>query len=153
MLHGDHAQHFALMDDRCTKESVVSWAGLLVIEQSMLRFDVNRDNILSPSELDKLYVVFRGALEALIPVDFLKRYSKDIFRYIVKFQRLPETEVKGFKSLWRALRQGAHFVRFLFKSDRKQSVDADRMTYAAVLKIIAENTPSTDAPFDCETLR
>ena len=136
-------------------DGIVTWAGLLVIEQSMIRFDINKNMQLEPSELDELFKVFKPAVEAMIPVEFLKKYSHEFFKYIVKYERVPEVpDVTGIRSLWRALKAGFHFVKFLFKSDANQSSIADRMTYASVLEIIAENSPSVEEEdFDCETLK
>lgn len=135
-------------------DGLVSWAGLLVIEQSMIRFDKNKDNILSPAELEDLYVVFKPALDAMIPVDFLKPFSKKIFKYIIKFKRIPDfSSIKGLKSLAAAIAQGGHFVWHTFNPFTNKNANADRMTFASVLQLIAENTPEEGAPFDCEVLR
>lgn len=136
-------------------DGLVTWGGLLVIEQSMIRYDINRNGLLEPKELKALYKVFKPAIEAMIPVEFLKRYTEEFFKYIVMYQRVPEVpNITGLRSLWKALRQGAHFVKFLFKRDRNQDKAADRMTFAAVLEIIALNSPAKlEEPFDCEVLR
>ncbi|MFT6633207.1 MAG: hypothetical protein ACJAS4_003177 [Bacteriovoracaceae bacterium] len=134
---------------------IVSWAGLLAVEQSMLKFDVDKSGILEPKEVDEAYKIYKSAVIALIPVNFLKRYSKTFFRYLVKYKRLPDVpDVDGFRSLWKALREGAHFVKFIFKKEINQISSADRMTFAAVLRIMAVNSPANrKSPYPCETLR
>lgn len=135
-------------------DGLVTWAGLLAIEQTLLKYDENKDNILTPSELDNLYVVFKPALDAMIPVDFLKKHSKKIFKYIIKFQRIPDfSNIKGVKTFAQAVKQGGHFMWHTFNPFTNKDADADRMTFAAVLQIIAENTPVEGEPFDCELLR
>lgn len=130
-------------------DAVVSWAGLLAIEQSMVRFDENNTNILEPREVDEVYLIYKSAVQGLIPVNFLKSYSKTFFQYVVKYKKIPQ--VQG-SSMWRAIREGGHFVKFMFSSNKR--VSADRSTYAAVLKIIAENSPSRKTnPFNCDTLK
>lgn len=134
---------------------IVSWAGLLAIEQSMIKFDKNGTGVLEPREVDQAFRIYKAAVEAMIPYDFLKRYAKTFFRYLVKYKKVPEIpEVKGFRSLWKALREGYHFVKFVFSSKKNQEADADRMTFASVLKIIAENSPTNiENPYPCENLR
>ncbi len=133
----------------------VSWAGLLAVEQSMLRYDVDGSGILEPKEVIKAYDIYKSAVEGMIPVEFLKKYSKTFFLYLVKYKRVPEIpEITGLRSIWRAIREGYHFVKFIFKSQRNKEADADRMTFAAVLRIIAENSPANkENPYPCETLR
>ena len=74
---------------------------------------------------------------------------------MVKFQSVPDVpEITGVVSAWRAGREAVRFVKFLRKSNGKKAADADRMTFAAVLEIIAENSPQAiENPFPCETLR
>lgn len=135
-------------------DGLVSWAGLLAIEQTMIKFDKNKDDLLSPGELDGLYEVFKPALKGLIPVEFLKGKSKQFFQYIVKYKKIPDvSNITGLKSLLKAAKQGVHFAIFLYYPWYPRKADADRMTFAAVLQIIAENMPTEGEPFDCEILR
>lgn len=136
-------------------DGLVTWAGLLAIEQTMLRYDLDQDSLLSPAELKPLYETFKPALEAILPGDFLKKRSFKIFQYIVKFKRIPDVSgIKGPRSLWRAVKAGSHFGKFLYitKSKNRESY-ADRFTFAAVLEIIQEQTPTDEEAFDCESLR
>ena len=115
-------------------DGIVSWAGLLVVEQSMVRFDKNNSGVLEPHEVSQAYKIYKSAIEAMIPFDFLKRYSEDFFKYIVKYNKVPDVpEINGWRDLTRAIKEGVHFIKFLFKSDASKAANADRMTFAAVL--------------------
>lgn len=134
---------------------IVSWGGFLAVEQSILTFDINKTGILEPREVLTAYGVYKSAIEALIPVEFMKRYSYGIFQYMIRYQRVPEIpDITGVRSFFRALREGSHLVQFLVRPQRYRNSSADRMTFAKVLEIIAKNSPSKkENPFDCEQLR
>lgn len=134
---------------------IVSWGGLLSIEQSIVKFDKNENEFLDPDEVDDAFNVYKAAVEGLLPAESLKKLSKDFFKYLVKYKKVPEIpEIDGFKSFWKALRETVHFGRFLLKSNSEQDASADRMTFAAVLKIIAENSPTNkENPYPCDTLK
>lgn len=144
--------------ERLMRESdgIVTWAGLIAIEQSMLRFDRDNTDILEPKELDEAYKIYEAAIKGLIPVESLKGQAKKVFQYMIKYKKVPEVpEVRGFRSFWRAVARTFTFARFAwFRKPRNRLADADRMTFAAVLEIIAENSPSAlENPYPCETLR
>lgn len=134
---------------------IVSWAGLLAVEQSIFRYDANKSGILEFQEAEIAYEIYKPAIEAMIPVDFLKRFSRAFFQYIVKYERVPDVpEVKGLRSFWKAVKEGSHFLQFAIRPKRFKRASADRMTFAKVLQIIGENSPSAlENPFDCELLR
>lgn len=136
-------------------DTLVVWAGLLTIEQSIIRFDTNKSSELEPSEVSEAFKVYKEAIVAMIPAGFLRNYSKEFFKYMIKYNRIPDVpDVTGFRSLWKALREGSHFVKFLFMPNSSQAANADRMTFATVLKIISENSPSrTNNPYDCRALK
>src|SRR5690606_1620347 len=52
----------------------VIFAGLLNLEQTYLRFDTDKDNILSPTELETAYEVYGGAVEGLVPIKVFKSW-------------------------------------------------------------------------------
>lgn len=133
----------------------VSWAGLLAIEQSMLRFDLNNSGALESFEVNEAYYIYKNAVEGMIPIESLKKYSRDFFKYLVKFRKVPEApKNRSLRAFWRAFKDAAHFISFQFSSDNSQASSANRMTFAAVLRIIAENSPANIAnPYPCETLR
>lgn len=156
---------------------IVTWGGLLSIEQSMIKFDLNESGVLEYREVEDAYDVYKSAVEGMIPVDFLKKYSKYFFKYIVKFKEVPEVPsfdpeqkirgnwfVRTFRSIkarWKQLagmtKAGGKFLKFMFDvkfRDMDKEIVADRMTFASVLRIIGENSPSTlENPYPCETLR
>lgn len=117
---------------------------LQTIEGAILRYDTNRNNKLDPSEVRKAYdQTLKIAIEALVeeqasviaklPFNLGSAISKKIYYYLIKHKAIPE-KVSEYLKL---LTIGA--------------TTAQRDTFAAVLKIVAEQgEPST---FDCETLR
>ena len=141
-------------------DGVVTWAGLIAVEQSMLRFDVDKSGVLEPNEIDEAYVIYESAIKALTP-DFLQGRAKRIFQYMIKYKKVPQIpEFKGSiwqkaKQAWQAAKAGVPMLKFLYLTRYHNRVaNADRMTFAAVLEIIAENSPAAlENPFDCETLR
>lgn len=134
---------------------IVSWGGFLAIEQSILTFDADRSGILEPREVSTAYAVYKPAIEALIEPAFMKRFSFGIFQYMVKYNRVPEIpDITGVRSFWRALREGTHLIQHLVRPNRFRTANADRMTFATILEIIAKNSPAAlEDPFDCEILR
>ena len=153
--------YFANGEERRMTETdgLVTFAGLVAVEQSVVRFDKDKSGILSPEELDEAFTIYKSAVEALVP-DLLKNQAKKIFQYMIKYQRVPDVpEVTGLKSLWKAGKEVVHLMKFLFLTRAKnRKSDADRMTFASVLEIIAENSPATiamleDDPMFCEKMR
>lgn len=117
---------------------------LMTIEGAILRYDVNKNNKLDPSEVKTAYdKTYKIAIEALVeeqaaiiaklPFNLGSAISKKIYYYLIKHKSLPK-KVGDYLKL---LTIGA--------------TSADRDTFAAVLNIISEQgEPST---FDCDTLR
>jgi len=136
-------------------ELMLVYSGMLAVEQTMVRYDVNNNNILDPLEVDKAFEVYKGAITGLIPGKFLQKFSKSFYLYLMKYKKLPDVQnINSTKDLWRALKAGSHFVGFLFKSKAKKQSSADRFTIATILKTLAELSPENIAnPFPCETLR
>jgi len=154
-------------------DGLVTIAGILAIEQSVLRFDTKRPKVgdrnydkmfgvLTPKELDAAYEVYGPAVEALAP-DFMKSKAKRLYQYILKHQKVPAdfATIKGFKQKLKATRDGLHLLNFVYApwvTNRKRKSNADRMTFASVLKIIADNSPATlqmleEDPEFCERMR
>lgn len=126
---------------------IVSWAGLLVVEKSIMRFDRNMSNKLEPIEVDKAYTIYKSAVKGLLP-GAMKKYSKSFFRYLVKYRKVPETN----QGWWRTTRDFFHLGRFFFSGDKL--ADANRMTFASILKVIAANSPARkNNPYNCDLLR
>ena len=64
---------------------------------------------------------------------------------MIKFKKVPSIpEDASMGDLWKAKGELFHFLKFvLVTQSRNRKSDADRMTFAAVLEIIAENSPAT----------
>jgi hypothetical protein len=135
------------------------FAGLISIEQSLIRFDRDRTNELSPREVSNAYRVYRPAIVGLLPSDLLIPKAKEVYQYLVKFETLPDTDwskVKRLKDLRKMGRDVAHFGWFLlapdFMIDRRAK--ADRKSYTTILKIISQQSPANrESKFDCDKLR
>jgi len=157
---------------------IVSFAGLFLIEQAMLKLDVGgRENILDLNEVENAFDLYKSAIEGMIPVESLKKYARYFFLYIVKFNSVPElpefdpaSDVSGnwFQRTWQtirgrlgqaygALKVGGKFFKFVFDvkvRGKDKDIIADRMTFAAVLEIIAKNSPANkNNPYPCDNLR
>lgn len=122
------------------------FGGIIAIEQTFIRFDVNNSNLLDPNEVDNSYGTYAAAVKAIIPSEFLKKWSKDFYLYLMKYEKVPEVENVGF---FRAVGEGMDFV--LYKAFRNKQTTATRNTLATVLRVISEKSKSK--VFPCETLR
>lgn len=142
--------------------------GLTAIEQTINRFDKHgvysslirgyeptADGILQPDEVMNAYPIYKSAIEEIIPVGFLKKYSKGFFQYLIKYEKVPDVEdIKSLRDFWRAFKNGAHFIKFLFTPQRSRAASADRYTLAKILEVLSEFSPeSKENPFPCEKLR
>lgn len=156
---------------------IVSLAGLLLIEQSIIKLDTaGKRGTLEINEVYRAYYLYKSAIEGLVPVESLKKYSKEIFLYIVKFNEVPElpefdpSEITGrwysrawqtIAGRWRqvvgAAKAGKKFLGFVYDlkfNNAEKDIYADRMTFAAVLGIIANSSSSNEEnPFPCDSLR
>jgi hypothetical protein len=128
------------------------FAGLLNVETTMLRFDLDQNNNIDARNsnrknevLNAYYKVYRGAVTALVEdivgSAFIARYmAKPIFQYLVRYGDVPNIE--NFSSVWR-------FVKFILK--RNKQADISRTTVASILKVIGDQSPTADAhPYKCE---
>ena len=128
------------------------FAGLLNIESTLLRFDINDNNILDGTKrysevLNAYEEVYQGAIKGLVAKNggFLEKLAKPIFMYLVKYGKIPDTG--NMDSL-------AHFakyyVKFLARS-KKAHEHADRSTMATILKTLkSESETNKVHPFQCE---
>ena len=123
------------------------FAGLLNVEATMLRFDLNQNNRLDGTKgfnevMHAYYTVYEDAIKALVAPNggFMEKLSKPIFKYLIKYGEVPDT--KNFGSIWQ-------FVKFLLK--RNKAADASRTTFASILKTIGDQSETSQAhPFKCE---
>jgi hypothetical protein len=130
-------------------DMLVILGGLLNIESTILKFDTNpnikrkkpeqfNNNIMDVDEVEYAYDnVYENAIKGLVKASngalVANLFSKDIFRYIVKFGEVPELK---------------DFLKVLFGKDKKQP--ADRMTIASILKTISLEQNKLCKPKDVE---
>jgi hypothetical protein len=139
------------------------FAGLLNVESTLLRFDVNENNKMddgcddrilrkykicrkTSSEVNEVnnayYEVYQSAIQGLVAPNggFMLKLSKSIFQYLIKYGKVPDTS--NFGSLWA-------YAKFLVRINKK--ADATRTSIATVLKTLGEQSANTkDYPFKCE---
>jgi hypothetical protein len=126
------------------------FAGILNIESTMLKFDLNQNNMLDgrvgKGEINEVmkayYEVYEGAMIALVAPDggFMKKLAKPIFQYLIKKGTVPDQ--KSPRSLFK-------FFKFLLK--RNKAADAKRVTIATILKTLGEQSENAiKYPFKCD---
>lgn len=137
------------------------FGGIMAMESTFNRFDSGagthyQNNVLDIPEVERAYdEVYEGAVKALIPGKFLKKFGKSFYFYLVKYNKLPDVQnIESFGDFWRALKEGVHFIGFLLKRKHKKQAPASRFTLAMVLRILAEQSETNiNNPYPCETLR
>lgn len=113
-------------------------SGMLAVEQTIIRFDKNNDNVLNPDEVDRAFPIYKSAITALLP-DGLTYLAKKVFLYMIKNEKVPSS---------------AAVVGLMLTPQRALRATATRKTLAIILKALSEESPSNKAnPFPCETLR
>ncbi len=130
-----------------SNDAFAVFAGLLNVESTLLRFDINGNNKLDGVNgfnevMHAYYNVYEGAIKALVAPDggFMEKLAKPIFKYLIKNGTVPETN--RFSSIWK-------FVKFLLK--RNKDADASRTTVATILKTLGEQSETGKLyPFKCE---
>ncbi len=128
------------------------FAGLLNVESTLLRFDLDQNNNIDAwnsrrenEVLEAYYGVYKGAIIALVEGRvnnkmLAKLLAKPIFQYLVKYGEVPQ--VDQFKSIWK-------FVRFILRKNK--SADISRTTVSTMLKTIGESSENAAKhPFKCE---
>ncbi len=119
---------------------------LMHIEATILRWDVNKNNIMDASEVDSAYAIYESALDGFVD-GVIKKVKKQIYQYLVKYETVPDQ--KQFGSIWK-------FVKFLVSFNKK--APASRKTIAAILKAVGEQSTKQsiergEPQFDCKKLR
>jgi hypothetical protein len=145
-------------DDEKTEEiplkgndAFAAFAGLLNIESTMLKFDLNQNGQLDGkvrkgqvNEVTKAYYeVYEGAMKALVAPNggFKAKLAKPIFLYLINKGIVPDESSP--KSMWK-------FFKFLIRK-KKQPANAKRMTIATILKTLGEQSEnSIKYPFKCD---
>ncbi|MFP5385155.1 MAG: hypothetical protein ACLGHN_03705 [Bacteriovoracia bacterium] len=115
-------------------------------ETTVLRWDVNANNILDAAEIDRSYEIYSPALDGFLleKNPLIKKLKKQIFQYLVKYEEVPDET--NFKSVWK-------FVKFLLSFNKK--ADGNRKTIVSILDVIGdENAKTSTGPkYDCNWLR
>jgi len=116
------------------------------VETTVLRWDVNENNILDPNEVDAGYAIYESAIDGFLDdyPSIVRRFKKQIYLYLIKYEEIPA--VDSASSTWR-------LVRFL--GSIRKATPAKRKTIASILRVIGEQSDktSTGPKFDCNTLR
>lgn len=119
---------------------------LMHAETTVLRWDVNNNNILDEDEINRSYEIYGPALDGFLedknPI--VKSFKKQIFQFMIKYEQVPDE--KDFKSIWK-------FIRFLLSFDKR--VPGNRKTIVSLLNVIGEQNAKlrTGPEFDCNLLR
>lgn len=135
-----------------TNDAFAVFAGLLNVESTLLRFDLDQNNKVDAKNskgknevLNAYYKTYKGAIIGLVKdkvgQDWIaKLLAKPIFQYLVRYGSVPDTN--KFSSIWR-------FVRFILRSNKKS--DISRTTISTMLKTIGEQSEGGKShPFKCE---
>lgn len=133
------------------------FVGLTAIDQTINRFDKHGvsaddlpDGILQPDEVMEAFPLYKSAVEEIIPSNYLKKYARVFFQYLIKFERIPDVE----GGLWSTVKGGSHFFKFLLTPEKKRLASADRYTFAKILEVLSNESPASKAnPFPCDKLR
>ncbi|MBD67086.1 MAG: hypothetical protein CME62_17930 [Halobacteriovoraceae bacterium] len=125
------------------------FAGLLNIESTVLRYDLDQNNVIDYRNKDNVnevmnayYSTYEGAIKSLVAPDggIMTILAKPIYKYLIRYGKVPD--IKKFSSIW-------SFLKFLLK--RNKNADAHRVTFATVLKVIGEQQDADDPnPFKCD---
>jgi hypothetical protein len=119
---------------------------LLHTETTIIRWDVNKNNIMDADEVNRAYEIYAPALAGFLKDKnaIIKKFQKQIYQFMIKYEKVPDE--KDMSSIWK-------FVKFLLSFDKK--APANRKTIASLLMAIGEqNKASATLPqFDCNLLR
>jgi len=114
-------------------------------ETTVLRWDINNNNILEWDEADEAYPIYSTALDGFLENKpaIVKRFKYEIYKHLMKYETIPDEDamVRSGWTLWR-LRNDV-------------SMKATRKTITSVLWAIGEENKkiSKDPPFNCNWLR
>lgn len=110
------------------------FGGLQSVEQTMIRFDEDENNLLELSEIDNAFAVYQNSVLEMLPDQQLRRFAKTFFLYMIRHKKIPEKDLS--------------FYSFLATS--KKYTPADRFTLAAIIQTLSEL--SKEQPYPCHTL-
>jgi hypothetical protein len=119
---------------------------LIHAETTILRWDINKNNIMDPDEVMRAYEIYSPALDGFLEgkSPIIKKFKKQIFQFMIKYEQVPDEKDK--KSILK-------FVGFLLSF--KHKAPATRKTIASILVAIGEqNDKKREGPqFNCNLLR
>ena len=126
------------------EDAFAVFAGLLNVESTMIRHDINQNGILDSDKshnevMNAYYEVFEGAIKGLVATNggFMEKLAKPIFKYLIMYGKVPD--ISEFRSIW-------DFIKFLLKFNKR--ADADRTTISTILRVIGEQ--NNKYPFKCD---
>ena len=112
------------------------------IETTVLRWDMNLNNVMDPNEVMDAYSIYSPALDGFLEgkSPLIKRFKKQIYQYLLKYEEVPNE--KQFSSIRK-------FIWFLIRNTG--ATTANRKSIASVLVAIGEQgSPNL---FDCSYMR
>lgn len=116
------------------------------VETTVLRWDINENNILDANEVDNGYAIYESAIDGFLDdyPSIVRNFKKQIYFYLIKYEEIPA--VDSASSAWR-------LVKFL--ASLKKASPANRKTIASILRLIGEQSDksATGPKFDCNSLR
>ena len=116
------------------------------VETTVLRWDINENNILDANEVDNGYAIYESAIDGFLDdyPSIVRKFKKQIYFYLIKYEEIPA--VDSASSAWR-------LVKFL--ASLKKASPANRKTIASILRLIGEQSDksATGPKFDCNSLR
>ncbi|MBT4793517.1 MAG: hypothetical protein HON90_18235, partial [Halobacteriovoraceae bacterium] len=128
------------------------FTGLLNVESTLLRFDLDQNNTIDAKNIDgknEVYnaykTTYKGALIAMVSDKFKspvlgKFLAKPVFEYLVKYGDIPDMK-KG-KSILK-------FIKIIFRKYKKGNIT--RATVATILKVIGQQSENAALhPYKCE---
>lgn len=119
---------------------------LLHAETTIIRWDINKNNIMDANEVDNAYEIYSPALDGFLKdkSPIIRKFKKQIYQYMIKYEAVPNE--KDYGSI-------LQFIKFLVKFDKK--APANRKTIASLLMAIGEQNSlmQTGPQFNCSLLR
>lgn len=116
---------------------------IMHIETTILRWDMNLNNVMDFKEVMEAYDIYSPALDGFLEdkSPLIKKFKKQIYQFLVKYEEVPNE--KDRKSITK-------FLKFII-SGKKKEAPATRKTIASILVAISEQ----GAPnlFDCNYMR
>lgn len=110
------------------------FGGVQSVEQTMIRFDDDENNLLERVEVDKAFNIYKDSIIKMIPDPNYNSYSKTIFLYLIRYKEIPTV--------------GGTLVQFISNSQKYTAVD--RFTLASIIKLLSSKSKAP--PFPCHTL-